>query len=294
MVYSGGISKGAYQIGFTRALLRYIDISEIKVVTGASIGLFCAYALSTGKLDVLECAYRKLDLSGGFELFYKVFFRKLLWKSISAFLSPADTLEIPLAFPVCYVPICTVRYYWLLGRYNACWEKYFRAAVNFPFLCLFPTFLERRFALDGGAVDNIPLFPLLKEGKKYAPNGDFDLLIVLHFDARYDYRSEFETDIPVLELDLGICNDFKKNHYDFSNAYVAEMIEKGEKYGEAICERLFSGDVSREALQRTVDEIFMEEHAERQKNISVDHFFSLLNKVGKLFRNETACNKKLF
>ncbi len=271
-----------------------MDRDEIKVVSGASIGLFSAYALATDKLDMFECAYRRIDISGGAKLFYNVFFKKLLWKYVSSFVSPSDRVTIPLAFPVCYVPIFSVRYYWLLGKYNACWEKYLRAAINFPFLCIIPSFLEHRFAIDGGAADNIPLYPLLKKGSYFLNGEQFDLIIILHFDARYDYRTEFDSDIPILDLDLGICNDFKKNHYDFSSEYVDEMIRKAEAYGDKICERLFSGDCSKETLNQTVNEIFLEEHAIRQKNISVDRLFSMLNAIGKFFRRDKICNKKLY
>ncbi len=267
---------------------------EIKMVSGASMGLLCAYALATDKVDVFECAYRNIDIAKGAELFYNVFFKQLLWGSISSFVSSSDRVEIPLAFPICFVPIFSVRYFWILGKYNACWGKYFRAALNFPFLCLLPSFLEHRLALDGGAADNIPLYPLLKQGDEYLGGEQFDLILVLHFDARYDYRKEFDPGVPVLDLDLGICNGFKKNHYDFSREYVAEMIGKAEQYGDRLCERLFGGDCSRETLRRTVDEIFLEEHAVRQKNISADHALSMLNSIGKFFRRERTCNKKLY
>ena len=275
--------------------MRHLDRSEIKVVTGASMGLLCAYALVTDKLDVFEGIYRNINIGNRAELFYQVFFKKLLWKEISEVVSLKDEVKIPLAFPVCYVPVYNVRYFWLHGKYNPVWEKYFRAAINYPFLNIFPSVLDHRFAIDGGAADNIPVYPLLKKGQEYLGAGEqFDLILVMHFDARYDYRKEFSPDIPVLDMDLGICNNFKKNHYDFSAEYVNEMITKGEEYGEKICEILFTGDVSKEALQKKVDAIFLEEHAARQKNISVDRFFSWLNLVGRALRSDTKCNKRLY
>ncbi len=264
------------------------------MVSGASMGLFCAYALAADKLDVFECAFRRIDISKGPELFYNVFFKNLLRKSIASIAAPSDVLEIPVAFPVCYIPVFSVNYYWIFGKYNACWEKYFRAAVNFPFLCILPAVLEHRLAIDGGTADNIPLYPLLKKSAVDPGGEDFDLIIVLHFDARYDYRAEFDPEVPVLDLDLGICNDFKKNHYDFSSEYVAEMIEKAEKYGERICKRIFSGDLTREALTEKVNGIFLEEHSLRQKNISADRLISMLNAAGKAFRQDKYCNKKLY
>lgn len=275
--------------------MRYIDRDEIKVISGASMGLLVAYALATDRLDDFECVYRSIDIKSKPQLFYRVFFKRILWKYIGEFCFPDDVVGMPLAFPVCRIPLYDLQYYWIFGKYNPRWQKYLRAAINFPFLCVFPSILEHRFAIDGGAGDNIPIYPLLRKGRRFLPEGeDFDLLIVLHFDARYDYRREFTTEIPILDIDLGICNRFKKNHYDFSAEYVDEMITHAERYGEEICSRLFEGDCTREELQERVDRVFIEEHAIRQRNVSVDRFFSMLNYVGKALRNDASCHKNLF
>lgn len=259
------------------------------------MGMLTAYALSANKLDVFECIFRRIDIVKKSRLFYEVFFKRLLWRTIGDYLEPQDYLEIPMAFPVCRVPLYHLEYYWLLGKYNPYWKQYICAGINFPFLCILPSVLGHRLAIDGGAADNIPIFPLLKKGKEYLGEGeDFDLILVLHFDARYDWRKEFTTDIPIIDLDLGISNGFKKNHYDFSTKYVSEMIEKSEEYGQKICERLFGGDCTREHFRKVADEIFLEEHEARQKNISVDRLFSMLNIIGKALRNDADCNRDLY
>lgn len=271
-----------------------MDKEEIKAVSGSSIGLLSAYALSANKHDLLEHMFRSVDIGKGLRLFGEVFFHRLLQKEIDAFVSLDDELKIPLAFPICYIPLYNVKYHWLLGRYNVGWLKYFYAAINYPFLCIAPSVLEHRLAIDGGAADNIPIFPLLKMSDQLLHGEKFDLIIVLHFDARYDYRKDFDTDIPVLELDVSICNNFKKDHYNFSTQSVDEMICKGEEYGEAILTRLFEGDCSKEALQKKIDAIFLEEHAVRQKNLSIDRAFSMLNLIGKFLRNDSDCNRRLY
>ena len=289
------MSKGAYQLGFLKSLLKYVDISEIKVVAGSSIGLMNAYALSAGKCGLAEEMYRSIDISKKAELLKQVVFKKLLKREISALLSPRDDLKIPLVFPVCHIPVYNVNYYWVKGGYNPIWKKYVTAAINFPFICIFPSLLNHRFAIDGGAADNIPIYPVLKKGVEYLNQGEnFDLILVLHFDARYDYRKEFKTEVPILDLDLGICNGFKKNHYNFSKAYIDEMLVKAEEYGDVICKKLFSGDCSRKSLENAIDEIFLAEHTARQGNISLDRFFSMLNTFGNAFRSDVYCNHILY
>lgn len=295
LVFSGGISKGAYQVGFLKSLFKYVDKEEIKVVTGASMGLLCAYALSADKLDEFEFFWRSVDFGKRSQLFYQVFFKKLIRRTIDGFVSFDDELKIPFCFPVCYVPIWNVKYYWLKGAYNAAWKKYFYAALNYPFLHILPSVLNKRLAIDGGAADNIPIFPVLHSGAQFVPDGgELDLILVLHFDARYDYRRQFATNIPVLDVDLSICNGFKKRHHDFSAQYIAEMIEQAEIYGNKICEKLFSGDCTKEELQQAIDQIFLEEYSARQKQVSLDRFFSMLNVIGRVLRNDNSCEKYLY
>ena len=270
-------------------------MDEIKAISGASMGMLCAYALASNKMDVFESFFRSVNMGKKSQLFYQVFFKKLMYREVRSFVDCNDEMKIPLAFPVCYMPIYNVKYYWLKGQYNPIWFRYICAAINYPFLHVFPTLLNGRFAIDGGAADNIPLFPLLTHGKDFLEDGqDFDLVIVMHFDARYDYRIDFTTDVPVLELDLAVCNQFKKNHYDFSSEFVDEMITKAEEYGDKVFDRLFSSDCSKESLQKVINEIFLEEHAIRQKNMSLDRLVTILNKVGKTLREDSTCNKNLF
>lgn len=264
------------------------------MVSASSGGIFSGYALAANKLDLLEQTYLNVGISKTPELFWQVFAKGLLSNYIDTLTNAKDRLDIPLCFPVCYVPLYSVRYYWIYGRYNRTWLPHFKAAINYPFLQIIPSFLHGRFAIDGGAADNIPLYPLLKNNKPIPAEDDFDLIFVLHFDARYDHRREFKTDIPVLDMDLSICNDFKKAHYDYSTETMSERIRLGREYGERICERLFSGDCTRESFKKAIDEIFLEEHTLRQQNFSIDRLFSFLNVVGKTLRNDAHCVKKLY
>lgn len=274
--------------------MNYVSRDEIALIAASSAGIFSAYALAVDKLDYVEHIYRSVNITQKRELFWQVFAKGLLSKYLDALMDNNDVLTIPLCFPVCYIPLFSVRYYWICGKYNSLWKKYFNAATNYPFLHILPNVLEGRFAIDGGAVDNIPLFALLQKERPVLPQRKLDLILVLHFDARYNYRREFDTDIPVLDLDLSYCNTFQKNHYDYSSESITKRIEKSYDYGERIFSRLFAGDCTKQAFQNTINEIFLEEYALRQRNLSLDHFFSCLNSFGKLLRNHAQCTKRLF
>ncbi len=274
--------------------MEFVDREEITMVSGASAGIFTGYSFAADKLDWLEDIYCKIDIHKTSELFWQVFAKRLVSKYINAMSANEDKLTIPFCFPVCYIPIYSVRYYWIFGRYNRAWRKYFRAAINYPFLQIIPSFINGRLAIDGGAADNIPLFPLLHKSRPILSSEKLDLVFVLHFDARYDWHKDFVTDVPVIDLDLGICNGFEKAHYDYSEKTIRQRIDSAYEYGKKICGRLFEGDCSQEGLQKTINEIFIEEHAVRQQNISIDRFFSMLNIIGRFVRSDSHCTQKLF
>ncbi|MBO7214511.1 MAG: patatin-like phospholipase family protein [Clostridia bacterium] len=294
IAFSGGISKCAYQLGFTKALLRYVDRSEITAISGSSMGFFSAYALSANKIDRLEWIYRKIDVEKPRDLVYQIAVKGMLVKLIDYYVGPEDVLEIPMCFPVCYFPILSTRYYWIKDEYNPAWKKYIQGATNFPGLYLKPLFKHGRYMLDGGASDNIPIYPLINYPKLYKEE-PLDLIIALHFDARYDNRRYFNDSVPILDLDVTIANDFRKDHFNFSAEYANEMLERGEEYGEQICKKLFTGDCSREGLKKKIGDIFLEEHDRREQNSSVDALFSMINILGRTFRSKSSdCFKKLY
>ena len=60
IVFSGGLSKGAFQFGFAKKMLEYINYSDIKVVSGSSIGFMNASAFSMNKIEELEEMWKTL------------------------------------------------------------------------------------------------------------------------------------------------------------------------------------------------------------------------------------------
>ncbi len=52
--FSGGIAKGAFQIGFCKALLNYINPDDISAVSASSIGSWNAAAFLTNNIDFAE------------------------------------------------------------------------------------------------------------------------------------------------------------------------------------------------------------------------------------------------
>ena len=54
LVLSGGMAKGAYQIGALKAILNFLPIDEIKYISCASVGTLNGYAFAVNKLEHAE------------------------------------------------------------------------------------------------------------------------------------------------------------------------------------------------------------------------------------------------
>lgn len=71
IVFSGGFAKGAYEIGFCKAILEYIKMKNIKAVSGASIGALNAYGFINNRLDYLCDIWKSLEFNSAREFFIK-------------------------------------------------------------------------------------------------------------------------------------------------------------------------------------------------------------------------------
>ena len=60
LVLSGGMAKGAYQIGALQAIKNFLPTDEIKYISCASIGVLNGYAYATDKLDYAETMWKEL------------------------------------------------------------------------------------------------------------------------------------------------------------------------------------------------------------------------------------------
>jgi predicted acylesterase/phospholipase RssA len=52
LILSGGIAKGAYQVGALRAVQKYVDLNDVVAVSAASVGALNAFAYCGGRLEL--------------------------------------------------------------------------------------------------------------------------------------------------------------------------------------------------------------------------------------------------
>ncbi len=279
---SGGLAKGAFQYGFLKAFLEYIPKEDIEIVSASSIGIINAYALCANKMEEVEKIWRSVDYDGVFDVIKDCWKNHYIRKTLNELVLPEDKLDIPFYATITYCPLLLIgRYYLLEGSHYKKWKKFFRASIAFPFLTGWPKFYKFLPTMDGGACDNIPIYPLLEKH-------DLDLILCIHFDSKYVVKKKWKNKKTIiLDLDASLGNDLRKCSFNFSNRVLSRMLDSGYEYGKKVCERIFeNGYGNLEGIKESVDALYNEEFGERMRSGTIDRSVTLLNGFAQVFRGK--------
>ncbi|MDE7263032.1 MAG: patatin-like phospholipase family protein [Anaeroplasmataceae bacterium] len=280
---SGGLAKGAFQFGFLKAFLEYIPKEDIKIVSASSIGIVNSYGLCANKMKEVEKIWRTANFKNVFDVIKTCWGKHYIRKTLNELVLQEDRLEIPMYATITYLPFWLVgRYYYIDGEYNQKWKKFFRAAIAFPFLTGFPKFYKGLPTMDGGACDNIPIYPLVVEEEK------LDLILCIHFDSKFILKQAWKKkDTIVLDLDASLGNDLRKNSFNFSTEILNKMLDGGYEYGHKICEKIFEyGYGNLEGIQKSVNDLYEEEFQLRMSDGTIDRLVTILNGFAQIFRGK--------
>ncbi len=276
LVLSGGVAKGAYQAGFLKAV-KEIKNSQVTSIACASIGVLNGYAYSANKVDKLCELWESIHFDSTSDYLRAVCFKHLLRDVVHELVDPeTDVLELPVYTPICYpFPIPRMRYYRLQGEYLKKWYSFMRGAMAFPVVGGLVRFHRGWMAIDGGAMDNIPIQPLLYAEKP-------DLILVLHFEAGFRPRKRYlEFGVPIIDYDVSLHNDFRKYSFSFHSTILKEMLEGGYEYGKEICGQLFGA--GNNDLQTLLEEAEKRREEEETLRISNKTFDTLVQRLNEFF-----------
>lgn len=275
LVLSGGIAKGAYQAGFLRAMEEEGITSRIGCISCASIGLFSGYALSAGKLGLLCDIWKEIHFDSTVDLACEVWFKRYLKKLMERFLNTEDVLHIPIYAPICYIlPLIRMEYCKLYGQYIRSWSKFMLGAVSYPFLSGGVHLFRGQVTFDGGAMDNIPVFPLLEFEKP-------DAILILHFESGYRPRRKYLlSGIPIFDYDISISDRYRKHSFDFHSDTLHARMERGYEYGIRITKELFrGGENDLEAVCAAAKRQHEEETDKRLDSVTFETWVQRLNEL---------------
>ncbi len=229
LVLSGGMAKGAYQIGALKAIKKFIDPCDIKVISCSSIGVLNGYSFVTNKLQLAEKMWKNLCNNDNRSFINSVLRSSYLQQSITSLCNKKDKIPMPFFVSLLNFKERTITYNNLENIEPSFYPVYLRASVAMPIYNRAITINNQSF-YDGAMVDNIPVFPLIKQ--------KLDYIICIYFDdCCYTFENPY-FDNKVVK----ITYPSKKTIIDslsFNKESIEQMISYGYETAHNILQPIF-------------------------------------------------------
>lgn len=276
LVLSGGMGKGAYQVGALTAIDEFFRPSDFEYVSAASIGVLNTYAYLTNKLTEAKKIWESVNLKGEKRFITSVLKSSFLQDTITTIISK-ETITNNFYVPLLDLANRELDYYNFKDIAPTEIDPYLRASIAMPFYNKGISIGEK-ILYDGAVVDNIPIFPVLRN--------DLDYVICIYFD---DFNYIFEdnsADNRIVKLtfpdDKIISNSINVNH----NAIIY-MVNEGYCRTRRILSDIFSNGT--DDLETIYHKIKQNNLLEPNKKIRItgDVVVTNMNKVvKKIVRNK--------
>ena len=251
LVLSGGMAKGAYQLGALLALKK--QPYAVKAISGSSIGAWNAYAFAAGKLEQAEKLWKELDFPSFRQIITSGRCDAVIRENVCALVADNDHFDMPVYISVLNIRKKKIEYIRLneMDLYRR--REIMRASIALPPL-LSRIQVGSEVYCDGAMVDNVPIAPL----KHYR----LDMIIAMYFGGEgYDGKNQNDFN-KVFGMCLGgdglirdsIC--FRHQAIETMIAAGYRQAEEHLKWGKPGMPRLHNADawVGRlnSALQRVI------------------------------------------
>jgi len=265
---SGGMAKGAYQIGALRAINKFIPRSEITCISCASVGVLNGYAYATDQLDVAEKMWKDICNNGSRFLISQMLKSSLLQQDIVKLYNPEKTLDATFYCSLLDLNNRNLVYKDLSAVEQARIPRYLKASVAMPIYNK-AVALDNTTYYDGAMVDNIPIYPLVKH--------DLDYIICLYFD---DVCYRFENawlDKRIIKISFP-AESLLRQSVMFEQESIDAMIRRGYEYTMHILKSVFFRGYDNTAyIYKTID--YMNRSSNPRLRITGDVLVTNLNKV---------------
>ena len=276
LVFSGGFAKGAYEIGFCKAIMEYIKMDNIKAVSGASIGALNAYGFINNKFEYLCKVWKSLEFRSAKEFFVKSDKRKVIYD----YITDMQLDEIKKSEAACYinyikVPNITLCYKNVNNESSEIQNDFLKASISVPGLYN-PILVKEDYYVDGAFLDNTPISPLANE--------NLDLIFVLRFDHASEEYNDLNTNAAIIEI---VFEDDKKlkDYFYFNSSLTNRLIEQGYKKSKDILEVVFKYGENIEYI-KSIAKIYNQESRKNLIPKSGEELVNKMNKLRKIFKNE--------
>lgn len=270
LVLSGGMGKGAYQVGALTAIDEFFKPSEFEYVSAASIGTLNTYAYLTNNLSKAREIWKSINLKGEKRFITSVLKSTFLQDIITTIISP-EKINNNFYVPLLDLESKELLYYNFKDISSNEVDSYLRASIAMPFYNK-GIVLGRKTLYDGAIVDNIPIYPVLKH--------DLDYIICIYFD---DFNYIFEDNIAdnkIIKLtfpdDKIISNSINVNH----DAITYMMVEGYNRTKRILSDIFFNGTNDLNAIYKKIEQINSNEDKKKIR-ITGDVVVTNMNKVLK-------------
>jgi len=269
LVLSGGMAKGAYQIGALKALNEFIPLKEIKYISCASIGVLNGYAYATENLKQAEQMWKNICSNDTRYVISQILRSSMLQQNISTLYDKKKQLSN--TFYCSLLDFChrNIVYKNLSAVNSNEIPLYLKASVAMPVYNRSVS-LDHTSYFDGAMIDNIPVYPLLKH--------DLDYIICIYFDdACYKFENTY-FDNKIIKITFP-CESMLRQSIVINKQSIEEMIKGGYDRTTYILKNILSeGYENLDCIYRTID--FMNQNSRNNcLRITGDVLVTNLNKI---------------
>ncbi len=271
LVLSGGMAKGAFQVGALRAISEFFTPQEFCVISSSSVGALNAFAFSVGHLDQAEDLWKNLCGTDDNLFIGKVLRSSALQQGIYNICSETDAIPTK-----CYTTLFDyskrqVKYINLQQAAKEEHANFLRASVAMPFYNR-PVKIGKHSYFDGAMIDNIPVFPLLSQPPDY--------IFCIYFDE-YSYIFENpQFDQRVIKITLPAKKRLKDSVIFRKEAIVGMMDDGYEKTSLLLQMLLSKGKDDLEYIYHYIS-CLKQKEASPQLRITGDVLVTNLNRIAR-------------
>ncbi len=269
LVLSGGMAKGAYQIGALKALNEFIPLKEIKYISCASVGVLNGYAYATGNLDGAEHMWKNICVDDTRLIITQMLKSSMLQQNIKDICMPKKIPESVFYCSLFDWSNKNIVYKDLSSANAEQIPKYLKASVAMP-IYNHSVRIDGTAYFDGALVDNIPVYPLLKH--------NLDYIICIYFDNTcYKFESTYFNN-KVIKIFFP-CDDIVRQSLVFRKDNIENMIKDGYDRAIHIFKTVFcEGFENLNYIYRTIS--YMNETAGAENlRITGDMLITNLNRI---------------
>ena len=269
IVLSGGMAKGAYQAGALRAIGEYINLEDITCVSATSVGTLNAYAFLNERLDILDDLWRDICQDGTRRFVGQISRSSVVQTCIRHICRPEDRMNTDFYTTLWDLKNFSLYYKNLNCINSALMPLYLKASVAIPvYNKAVP--LNGHEYFDGGAIDNIPVFPLIRR--------DLDFIICIHFDESCYVFENSDFDSKILKIVFPSKNFVRQTAF-FDKKNIDEMLKVGYSHTKDVLDIVFAyGNDNCERIYKAISLLNKKEN-ERSLRITSEIMMSNINRL---------------